>query len=166
MYKITVNDKLSIDAEWSRNKKELNGKPGEANIVEVKNGMFHIIYNLKSYTAEVISYDKEQRTILVKVNGNKYTVTVKDEMDELLHKLGMDSADQRRVNDVKAPMPGLVLDVKVSIGQKIDKGDAILVLEAMKMENVLKASEAGTVRKISVSKGDKVEKNQVMMIIE
>ena len=137
MYKITVNDKLSIDANWSIGKKEFDGKPFEADIIEIKKGQFHIIHNLKSYTAEVVSYNKEEHTMLVKVNGNKYSVTVKDEMDELLHKLGMDTADPRRSSDVKAPMPGLVLDVKVAIGQKINKGDALLVLEAMKMENVL-----------------------------
>lgn len=166
MYKIKVNEKLSIDAEWSQSKKEFNAKPFEADSIEVKKGIFHIIHNLKSFTAEVISYDKQEHSMIVKVNGNKYTVVVKDEMDELLHQLGMDSADQRKASDVKAPMPGLVLDVKVAMGQQINKGDAILVLEAMKMENVLKAAESGIVKKISVSKGDKVEKNQVMMVIE
>jgi acetyl/propionyl-CoA carboxylase alpha subunit len=166
MYKITVNDKLSIDAEWTKNKKEFNGNPMDADIVEIRAAHFHIIHNLKSYSAEVISYNREDRSMLVKINGNKYTVTVKDEMDELLHKLGMDSSDQRASGDIKAPMPGLVLDVKVSAGQKISKGDAIIVLEAMKMENVLKASNGGIVKKVSVSKGDKVEKNQVMMVIE
>ena len=166
MYKVIVNDKLSVDADWNSGKKEFDGKSFEADIIEIKKGQFHIIHNLKSYTAEVISYNKEEHTMLVKVNGNKYSVSVKDEMDELLHKLGMDTADNTRASDIKAPMPGLVLDVKVIMGQKISKGDAILVLEAMKMENVLKASAAGTVMKISVSKGDKVEKNQVMMIIE
>ncbi len=168
MYKIIVNDKLSVDADWSSGKKEFDGKPFEADIIEIKKGLFHIIHNLKSYTAEVVSFNKQDsRTCgTVKVNGNKYSVTVKNEMDELLHRLGMDATDQRRASDVKAPMPGLVLDVKVTIGQKISKGDAILVLEAMKMENVLKAFKAGTVKKINVSKGDKVEKDQVMMIIE
>lgn len=166
MYKIIVNDKLSVNAKWSSGKKEFDGKPFEADIIEIKKGLFHIIHNLKSYTAEVISCNKEAHTMLIKVNGNKYSVVVKDEMDELLHKLGMDVSDHRKTSDIKAPMPGLVLDVKVSMGQKINKGDAILVLEAMKMENVLRASEGGTVKKISVSKGDKVEKNQVMMVIE
>jgi biotin carboxyl carrier protein len=166
MYKIIVNDKLFIDAEWKRDKKEFDGKPFEADSIEIKKGQFHIIHNLKSYTAEVVSYNRDEHNVLVKVNGNKYTVTVKDEMDELLHKLGMDTADSLKASDVKAPMPGLVLDVKVIMGQKINKGDAILVLEAMKMENVLKASAAGTVMKISVAKGDKVEKNQIMMVIE
>src|ERR1051325_11290555 len=128
MYKVLVNDKLSIDAEWDKNKMDFNGKPLEADIVEIRKGMFHIIHNLKSYTAEVVSYNKEEHTMLVKVNGNNYTVVIKDEMDELLHKLGMDSRGKHGASDVKAPMPGLVLDVKVTAGQQINKGDAILVL--------------------------------------
>jgi biotin carboxyl carrier protein len=60
-------------------------------------------------------------------------------------------------------MPGLVLNVLVSDGQSVAKGDAVLVLEAMKMENIIKAPADGVVKKVAVVKGDKVEKNQVMI---
>jgi biotin carboxyl carrier protein len=63
-------------------------------------------------------------------------------------------------------MPGLVLNVMVEEGQKIKKGDAILVLEAMKMENILKATSEGEVKKILVKKGDKIEKNQVLVSLK
>ncbi|HNH66215.1 MAG TPA: biotin/lipoyl-binding protein, partial [Bacteroidia bacterium] len=69
----------------------------------------------------------------------------------------------QKVNDLKAPMPGLVLDILVSEGQTIQKGDSLLVLEAMKMENNLKAINDAVVKKINVSKGDKVEKNTVLI---
>ena len=72
----------------------------------------------------------------------------------------------KKVNDIKAPMPGMVLQVMVENGQKIKKGDAIVVLEAMKMENILKSPADGIIRKIHVIMGDKVEKNQVMVILE
>ncbi len=77
--------------------------------------------------------------------------------------MGIDITAGKKVNYIKAPMPGLVLNVAVAEGQAIKKGDPILVLEAMKMENVIKAPADGAIRKISVNKGDKVEKNQVMV---
>ena len=75
----------------------------------------------------------------------------------------MDKMFAQKVNDLKAPMPGLVLDILVSEGQTIQKGDNLLVLEAMKMENNLKATNDAVVKKIKVSKGDKVEKNTVLI---
>jgi biotin carboxyl carrier protein len=97
------------------------------------------------------------------VNNHLYKVSVKDKYDELLHEMGFDSGSAKKGGDVKAPMPGLVLNVMVKVGQKIKQGDSLLVLEAMKMENILKANADGEVKKVIVKKGDKVEKSQVML---
>ena len=90
-------------------------------------------------------------------------MVVKDRFDGLLHDLGMDMQSSAKLDNLKAPMPGLVLEVRVSEGQEVKKNDPIIVLEAMKMENILKAHADGVVKNISVKKGDKVEKNQVMV---
>ena len=66
-------------------------------------------------------------------------------------------------NSVKAPMPGTILEIKVSAGQAVKKGDVICVLEAMKMENEIVAPEAGTVTAILVKEGDAVEPGKVMV---
>ena len=84
-------------------------------------------------------------------------------MDVLLEQMGIDMAAANVVNDLKAPMPGLVLEIPVSVGQEIKKGDQLIILEAMKMENVLKAVGDGVVKSIEVGKGDSVEKNQVLI---
>ncbi len=75
----------------------------------------------------------------------------------------MDSLNSSKVNEVKAPMPGLVLDIRVSEGDEVKKGDPILVLEAMKMENIIKSPTDGVIKKINVKKGLAVEKNQVLI---
>jgi biotin carboxyl carrier protein len=166
MFKISVNDQLVINATKDSEITEFNNSAFEADIIPIDKCTYHLIHNYKSYTVEVVSFSREMRLLVIKVNGTRYSVTVHDEMDQLLQKLSMDIVQKHKALSVKAPMPGLVLDVVVADGEKINKGDAIMILEAMKMENVLKASEGGTVKKISVNKGDKVEKNQVMMIIE
>ena len=91
---------------------------------------------------------------------------VEDEYDQLLHKLGMDKALTKKVNELKAPMPGLVLRILVEEGQAIKQGDSLLVLEAMKMENVLKSMGDGVIKQLKVKAGDKVEKNQLLIVME
>ncbi len=144
----------------------VDGKVLTPDIIEIRKGKFHILNNNRSYTAEVVAFDKETKTFTIRVNHNQYVVDVKDRFDDLLFKLGIDAGAGKKVNDVKAPMPGMVLNVMVENGQSIKKGDALVVLEAMKMENILKSPADGIVKKIRVTKGDKVEKNQVMVNFE
>lgn len=66
---------------------------------------------------------------------------------------------------VKAPMPGTILDVKVTVGQKVNAGDPLAVLEAMKMENEIPAPKAGTVAQVVVSKGASVNAGDVLVVI-
>ena len=70
------------------------------------------------------------------------------------------------MDNVKAPMPGLVLDILVEAGQSVNKGDNLLILEAMKMENIIKASGNGVVKNININKKDAVEKNQLLIEME
>jgi|ERR1051326_5607504 biotin carboxyl carrier protein len=142
----------------------LNGKAFEWDVIAIKDGSFHVIKNDRSYSVEVVKADHETKSFVIAVNGNKYTLEVKDKYDELLHSLGMDNLAGGKVNEIKAPMPGLVLDVRVGEGHEVKKGDAVLVLEAMKMENILKSPTDGIVKKINVQKGTAVEKNQVLIL--
>ena len=157
-----VNDK-EYEVELSADKQAINGTEFKTDIVEIKKGKFHILHEGKSYSAEIISVIKEEKKVIIKINQTEYIVSIKDEYDELLQKLGMDKGVAKHQADIKAPMPGLVLNVLVSEGQQVNKDEAILVLEAMKMENILKTSVAGQVKKVMVKKGDKVEKSQVLV---
>lgn len=162
MHRAIINGH-EFQVETSAKEKTINGNHFVADVINTGNGKFHIIRNNKSWTAEIVEIHHEEKKVTVKVNKNIYHVSVKDSYDELLHSLGLDTSNAKHAADVKAPMPGLVLNVLVEPGQKIQKGDAIIVLEAMKMENILKAAADGEVRKVHVKKGDKVEKNQVMV---
>jgi len=100
---------------------------------------------------------------VLKVNSVKFSLQLKDKYDELLHSLGLDNLASKKVNEIKAPMPGMVLKVLVSEGDEVKKGDALLVLEAMKMENILKSPTDGVIKKIAAVKGVAVEKNQLLI---
>jgi biotin carboxyl carrier protein len=67
---------------------------------------------------------------------------------------------------IRAPMPGLVLEVIVSVGQRVKPGDVLLRVEAMKMENDIKSDAEGTVKEILVSKGDEVLEGAVLVVLE
>ncbi|MEY4593659.1 MAG: hypothetical protein RIQ47_69 [Bacteroidota bacterium] len=162
MYNVTVQNKV-IKVEMDAAGATVDGQPFGGDLLEYKNGCFHILRNNRSYTAEILQYNSEEKSFVIKVNNAVYSLSVRDKYDELLREMGIDIAAGNKVNDLKAPMPGLVLNVLVTDGQPVSKGDSILVLEAMKMENIIKAPADGTVKKVAVAKGDKVEKNQVMI---
>ena len=162
MYTAKVN-KREFHITDEKGQKAIDGNAFEADIVEFKKGRFHIIIENRSFTAEVVSMNAEEKLFVIKVNNHVYTVSVRDKYDDMLREMGIDGGKNKKVSDIKAPMPGMVLKVMVESGQKIQKGDALIVLEAMKMENILKAPADGVVRKIHIIKGDKVEKNQVLV---
>lgn len=144
---------------------EVNGKALVIDSYSPHKGALHIIYNSRSFNAEMVNYNTDDKVLTLKVNNSRYEVELKDETDDLLEKLGIGLKHQK-VQHIKAPMPGLVLDIKVKPGDIVKKGDAILVLEAMKMENIIKATGDATVRKINATKGSAVEKNQVLIEME
>ncbi|CAM4103120.1 biotin carboxyl carrier protein [Pedobacter westerhofensis] len=163
MYKVKVNEKYDFELLEENGAFKLAGQDLQLDRHEPGAGHVHIIYNHKSYRAEVVSQDQDNKTAVVKVNGTLYNVAAEDQYDGLLKAMGLTGAAGKMALELKAPMPGLVLSLNVTEGQEIKKGDSLLVLEAMKMENMLKAASDGTVKKIFVAKGDKVEKNQVLI---
>lgn len=165
MFKAIIQGR-SFNITDDENKIFIDNKPVKADILEYKKGKFHILIDNHSYSAEVLMADKETKTCIIKIGHSTLTVHLKDKYDILLQEIGLDIVAGKKVNDIKAPMPGMVLHVMVENGQKIKKGDAIVVLEAMKMENILKSPTDGVIKKIHVSMGDKVEKNQVMVNLD
>jgi len=129
-------------------------------------GLFHILLYQKGYKAKVIQSNFENKTIKLSINGKVYKVSIADQFDQLVERMGLSTYAVQRMKDVKAPMPGLVLDIAVSIGQEVNRGDKLLILEAMKMENVIKSEGEGTVKRVHVEKGAAVDKGQLMIEME
>ena len=161
MYKSSIGNRIFTVS--GKDNDMVDGKKLDLDILEYRDGKFHIIHENKSYNAEILSIDRETKSCLIRIGNKKIYVSIKDKYDELLQSMGIDQNIAGKINDIKAPMPGMVLQVMVENGQLIKKGDAIVVLEAMKMENILKSPSDGTIKKILVVKGDKVEKNQVLI---
>jgi biotin carboxyl carrier protein len=163
MHKIKVNDRFDYSVEQKDGKLIIDNHEANADIRQLGSSVYHIISDLKSYNAEVVSFDKATKTAAIKVNGSIYNVTAKDQYDLLLDKLGLSDLNNAKVSEVKAPMPGLVLKVFVKEGAEVKKGENLFVLEAMKMENIIKSPADVTVKTVKIKPGDKVEKGQVLI---
>ena len=165
MYEVAVNDQKSISVLFEEGV-SIDGETSGMQISSVGERSFQVNHNGGSYTVHVLDFDSDAKTALLRINGKKATVSVSTALDRLLKKMGLENAASSKVNEVKAPMPGLIHSVAVAPGDSVAKGDALLILEAMKMENVIKSPTDGTVGKIHINKGESVEKGQIMISFE
>lgn len=167
MYKAIVNEKqFEVELNDGENSGTINGTPFELDVLSVTKKSYHILENEKSHLVEVLEVNSEEKSVELKIDGQIYQVKLKDKYDELLTSLGMENLTSKKVKDIKAPMPGLVIDVMVKPGDVIQEKDPILILEAMKMENVLKSPVEGVIKTVKVEKSNTVEKNEILIEFE
>lgn len=162
MYTVQVN-KHNYTIETSGDGFIVNGKPISWDVSKIGEGYFHVLLDGRSFRAEIVEQDHAAKRFTVKVNGKHYPIALKDKFDVLLEKMGMNASAGARINHVRAPMPGLIVMLKVKDGDEVKAGDTLLILEAMKMENIIKAPADATVKSVKIAMGDGVEKNQVLI---
>lgn len=157
-YKVNVNDSFQFDFD----KEQVS----QLDAVSIETNKFHILNHNTPFKAEIVSANFNQKSYTVKVNNNTYTVAIADALDVLIKKMGFEVGATKQVNAIKAPMPGLILEISVSVGQSVKENDSLLILEAMKMENSFLSPRDGIIKSISVSKGDAVDKGQLLIELE
>ncbi len=153
---------LRVNDTWSFSGDDLE----HIDILPTGPGQFHILYHHTSYQARVVSADMRTKTLRIKVEGETHEIRLLDSFDALVEKLGLAVDPAQQVSNVMAPMPGLVLEVLAEPGQTVDANQPLLILEAMKMENVIKSPGEGTIKTIHIREGEAVEKNQLMVEFE
>ena len=124
---------------------------------------WHVLMGDRSHVVYLNRYEEEERKLWLRVDGIDQCFEVKDQHQQLLEKMGLSSLSKKKLKELKAPMPGLVVRILANEGDEIPKGGSLLVLEAMKMENIIKSPEEVTIASIEVSAGDAVEKNQSLI---
>lgn len=164
MLKIKVNEEKEFTFSKNGDQVILNSEVLTWNISELVPGeIYHILKDNRSYNVEVISKDEKAKNLVLKINNQIQTINIKDEGDILLEKSGIKTGGNSGVSELKAPMPGLIIAIPAEKGQTVKKGDPLIILEAMKMENVLKATADGVIGSIEVQQGQGVDKNQVLI---
>ena len=156
-YKIICNDSTFYFDE-----KELDG----IDLVKRSPTEFNCIMEHRSANATIMDTDLANKKFKIGIEGELFTLQIKDELDQLIEMMSMGQAGTKKHINIKAPMPGLVLEIAIKDGQEVNGGDKILILEAMKMENILVIPVSAVIKKILVSKGQVVERGQVLVELE
>lgn len=134
--------------------------------LQTSSDSYHILKENKSFKAEVIEKDFYSKTYKVKINNSSYEVVISDSLDFLINDMGFALSSSKDIDSISAPMPGLILEIHVRIGQAVNEDDPLLILEAMKMENVITSPRDGIIKSISVKKSEAVDKNQLLIEFE
>ncbi|OQP46875.1 acetyl-CoA carboxylase biotin carboxyl carrier protein subunit [Niastella yeongjuensis] len=127
---------------------------------------FNGISNHQSVNARLLEVDLLNKTFTIETGGETFEVVIKNELDQKLEQMGFSASASKQIKQIKAPMPGLVLNIDVTDGQPVKEGDRLLILEAMKMENSILIHADATIKKVLVTAGQAVEKNQVLIELE
>ncbi len=154
--KLSVNDTYDLNSETLVT----------LDVVKKATNTYHILDKNASFHVKILEKDFNKKKYTITINGNTYVVSIIDDLEVLINDLGLTSKTAHKENEVKAPMPGLIVSVEIKEGQKVKEGDSLLVLEAMKMESTFTSPKEGIVQSISVKKGDTVDKGQVLVRIE
>ena len=124
---------------------------------------YSLIIDGKSYESYV--YETEDG-LQVLTRGRQYNLTVEDERERRLRAAAGAGVAETGEFHMKAPMPGLVVSILISEGDRVEKGQVLLILESMKMQNELKSPKAGTVERIRVKQGETVEQRQALLSVQ
>lgn len=165
MYKVTTGAH-TYTIELDGDQAKIDGEKVHLDLTTLGNRQYHLLLGKRSYNIEIVSYEATSGQAVIKVNNKAISLEVSTELDELLKKMGLDKQVTAISQDIEAPMPGLILDINVSEGQEVQKGDKLLILEAMKMENVIKSPGNGKVKKVMVKQGESVELGQKLVLFE
>jgi len=155
VYLIEINDehKITVDGvEYTVDFESISGQP-----------VYSLLLNGHSYEAYVYEADAEWQVLL---HGDLYPIKVEDERALRLRVAGSSSAVTVSGEfTLRAPMPGLIVEVPVQENQPVQKGDVLVVLESMKMQNELKSPRSGVVSRVRVKGGESVEQNQPLLTV-
>jgi biotin carboxyl carrier protein len=122
--------------------------------------LYSLIVNGESFEGYVYPDERSWQVLLL---GRSYSVTIEDEREKRLRTTEAGLASPGREFTLKAPMPGLAVAVPVSEGQQVEKGQILIILESMKMQNELRAPHAGKVARLRIKAGDSVQQKQILL---
>ncbi|NER10838.1 acetyl-CoA carboxylase biotin carboxyl carrier protein subunit [Muriicola jejuensis] len=154
-YKVTVNGTYDF---------ELSEKDLESlDILKTSTSRYHVLKENEPFPSEVLSSDFNGKTYRIKVRNDIYEVRLQNELDQQISRMGFSLGSVKNITAISAPMPGLILEIRVREGDQVAEDAPLLILEAMKMENVITSPREGVIESISVKVGESVDKKQLLI---
>ncbi|NOX16803.1 MAG: hypothetical protein GXO87_00775 [Chlorobi bacterium] len=163
-YVVSFSDKKK-EVEFSKENKLISENvETEFEIEEIDKYFYIVKINGRVFPISLAKNGGEEKTLFS--DGKYINAIVRTELQEKANEHRLKSGGSKRMNLIKAPMPGLLLKMHKLVGDYVEKGEALFILEAMKMENEIKSQVSGTVKEIYVSEGSSLEKDSKILYIE
>ena len=142
----------------------VDGRKYDIDIIEVENGVYSIIYNGHSYNVELIEGESSKKFV-VNTFAKSFNIEVIDAETKYIRNRNQ-GQEVEGSNNIQSPMPGKIVKIPVSVGERVETGQTLIVVEAMKMQSEFKSTGDKIVSEILVKEGDTVDAHQVMMKLE
>lgn len=158
LFKVNVNNSTEFDLTLDQVE--------HLDVVREEENKFHILNHHQGIKANLINKDFDSKLYTITVNSNTYQVKIASPIDKLVKDLGFSLGITKKLNDIKAPMPGIIIGIDVKKGDEVKEGDPLLILEAMKMENAITSPKDAIIKSVLVKTGDTVEKNKLLIELQ
>jgi biotin carboxyl carrier protein len=139
----------------------INHKKSDIKIFDDESGFTYILYKRKKYLAEIVEKSQNKYTVLI--NGVSYTFTIETPISYKRKKYLENNKASSKTELIGAPMPGKIVDLLVEAGAKVKEGEALLILEAMKMQNEIVSPVSGIIKKVFIRQNDIVNKEDLLI---
>lgn len=157
-FTVKVNDSFDFELEETAIEK--------LDFLKLSSTQFHVLNENKSYEVALENSDFISRNYQIRVNSNTYEVQITNDLDKLITAMGFSTGSEKKLNEINALMPGIILSVNVEVGQEVKEGETLLILEAMKMENAIGSPRDGIIKSVNIEKSGTVEKGALMIALE
>ncbi len=157
-FKATVNTAFQFDVSES--------DVSNLDAVATSKTSYHVLHQNKPYEAKIVASNFNGKSYQISINNNNYQVQISNDLDVMIKEMGFTARTSKLADAIKAPMPGLILEIQVEVGQTVKENDPLLILEAMKMENSMVSPRDGVIKSLAIKRGDAVEKNQLLIEFE
>ena len=165
---IRLNDRYSqvelVSRDENRVKIKVDDKIYSVDIIQVEKGVYSILLNGKSYIVELLEGETAKKYTADTASRSFDLEVIDAETRYLESRKDNDMEDEG--NQISSPMPGKIVKIPVKAGEKVEAGQTVIIVSAMKMESEYKAGHAGIVKEIHVKEGDTIEGHQPLVTIE
>lgn len=161
---VTIDGKKKNLKIQNDNQIEIDGKKLSVEFSKINNYLFLLKVGDKVYEVTTTKSNSEKYNFLV--YGRFYEATVRTTLEEKANEFLSQKEKLSHHDNIKAPMPGMILKVNKKVGDKVEIGEPVLILEAMKMENELRSPASGIIKELLVKEGESVEKDTILLSID